>query len=366
MSLSLIPIPLRHLSGRVQRAIVHRLLGTQLESVLNVPSLADLDRIPFQRIVNCIRAAALTAGQSTPDLIFFLYLDLMAEHAQNTSCLDQYGVPWTGILFHPRLAQDTKASIEGYFTSQQARGGIFLVPAALPIYAETTPDLTFALAPDVADLELPAAPPMNACEMRQRAGDRTIVLQIGSISAHKDIPTLLDLIELADSSQFFFALIGEVHWHTFGAHQGRIRTFFAHPPENVFILEGYVGDERDYNGLIAASDILYAVYQDFSSSSNSLAKAAGLGRPILVSERSLMGERVRRFDIGQTSPENNPKLILQRLQLLASRNRSSFGFEAFNRQHSLDALKAQLATVIPSWLGQSNPDATSIRQVRSL
>ena len=191
---------------------------------------------------------------------------------------------------------------------------------------------------------------MIAREMRQRAGNRRIVLQIGSIAAHKDIPTLLDLIELADSSQFFFALIGEVHWHTFGAHQARIRAFYAHPPENVFVFEGYIGSERDYNGLIVASDILYAVYQDFSSSSNSLTKAAGLGRPILVSERSLMGERVRRFDIGETSPENNPRLILQRLQSLAARHRGSFGFEAFNQEHSLEALKAQLAKAIPSWL----------------
>jgi hypothetical protein len=184
-------------------------------------------------------------------------------------------------------------------------------------------------------------------------------LQIGSVAAHKGIPTLLDVIELADSSQFFFALVGEVHWQTFGVHQGRIRTFYAQPPENVFIFEGYISNERDYNGVIVASDIIYAVYQDFRSSSNSLTKAAGIGRPILVSELSLMGARVRQFNIGETSLENNAKLILEKLQLLAARQRGSFGFEAFMQEHSLEALKAQLANVIPCWLHKIDPGATS-------
>jgi len=361
LSVSFIPAPVRQLSNRLKHAIARRLSGTRLERVLNLSSYAELDRIPFQDFVDRIRMTTTVAGRSTPDLILFLYLDLMTERAQNTSCLDQCGAPWIGILFHPRLARDSKAQIEGYFSSHQARGGLFLVPAALPLYAKATPHLTFALAPDVADLELPVDTPPIAGEIRQRAGHRSIVLQIGSIAAHKGISTLLDLIELADSSQFFFALIGEVHWHSFGAHQGRVRTFYAHPPENVFIFEGYVSDERDYNGVIVASDVIYAVYQDFRSSSNSLTKAAGLGRPILVSERSLMGERVRQFDIGETSPENNPKLILQRLQSLAARQRGSFGFEAFNQEHSLDALKAQLANAIPAWLRKFDPGTTSTR-----
>jgi hypothetical protein len=361
LSMSLIPEPVRRHANQLKYAIARRLLGTRLKRILDLSSYADLDRIPFQSLVESVRAIAMMPGQSAPDLILFLYLDLMAERTQNISCLDQSGAPWIGILFHPRLARDAGAQVEGYFNSPKARGGLFLVPAALTEYAKATPHLAFASAPDVADLELSADSPVIAREIRQRAGNRRVVLQIGSIAAHKDIPTFLDVIELADSNQFFFALIGEVHWGTFGAHKERIRTFYAHPPENVFVFEGYISNERDYNGVIATSDIIYAVYKDFSGSSNSLTKAAGLHRPILVSERSLMGERVRRFGIGETSPENNARLILERLKSLAARQQGSFGFDSFNQEHSLEALKALLAKTLPSWLPEigREPTATS-------
>lgn len=42
--------------------------------------------------------------------------------------------PWVGILFHPRLAEKPVAQIEHYFESKNARGGIFLVPAAIDVY----------------------------------------------------------------------------------------------------------------------------------------------------------------------------------------------------------------------------------------
>jgi len=96
----------------------------------------------------------------------------------------------------------------------------------------------------------------------------------------------------ADPDRFFFALIGEVPLGELREHKGRIRSFYTRPPENVHLFQGYIASERDYNSLIIAGDIVYAVYQGFGSSSNSLTKSAGFRRPILVSEKSLMGERV--------------------------------------------------------------------------
>ncbi|WGD55351.1 hypothetical protein QA641_16620 [Bradyrhizobium sp. CB1650] len=235
-------------------------------------------------------------GQASPDLIFFLYADLMAEQQQNTVVLDHLSArTWIGIRFHPRLARHPNAEVEGYFNSGNARDGVFLVPSAVTTYANASPHLHFALAPDVADLELPIESYQLARDIREHAGMRTIVLQIGSITAHRDVPTLLDVIAAANPARFFFALIGEVHWTTFAEHENRVRSFYAHPPENVYLAEGYIRSERNYNSIIAASDIVYAVYQDFGSSSNSLTKAAGFRRPILISKNSLMGERVKKI-----------------------------------------------------------------------
>lgn len=265
----------------------------------------------------------------------------MAERPRNIVTLDHPDAPpWIGILFHPRLARSPQERIEGYFKSKNARGGVFLVPDAIAAYAETTPQLQFALAPDVTDLELPDNPSEQASEMRKRAGKRTIVLQIGSITAHKGIPTLLDVIAAADPDRYFFALIGEVHWETFGCNQIHVRSFYAHPPKNVYLHEGYIKSERDYNSIVAASDIVYAVYKDFNSSSNSLTKAAGLRRPILVANNSLMGERVERFNIGGTATEGDALIILEHLETLRERSQKSFGFEAFSDAHSVDLLNS--------------------------
>jgi hypothetical protein len=344
-------IPLRNRVLRLERALGRRLLRTRIARALDLPRQFDVGRLMFTPLIDHIEAAASMPQTPSPDLVVFLYLDLMAEHERNTAPLDRGGArPWIGIRFHPRLAKDSKAAVEGYFNSKNARGGIFLVPSAIGRYAEATPHLHFALTPDVADLELPGAPSPLAIELRRRAGSRTIVLQIGSITAHKGIPTLLDVIASADPDRFFFALIGEVHWEAFGDDRVRVKSFYARAPENVYLSQGYIASERDYNSVIAASDIVYAVYRGFDSSSNSLTKAAGLNRRILVSDSSLMGERVRRFKIGAVAPEGDAKGILSQLVWLSQQPDDSFGFKEFTDEQSLEALKRTLAAALPAWL----------------
>jgi hypothetical protein len=359
---SFLPQPVGYQVNRISQALVRRLLRTRIARTLGLPLLySDAGRIRFRTLIRCIDETVKMPGYSLPDLIFFLYLDLMAEQQRNIVALDRPGArPWIGILFHPRLARDPNAPVEGYFKSRNARGGVYLVPSAISAYAKATPHLHFALAPDVADLELPTETSEVAREMRNRAGNRTIVLQIGSITAHKGIPTLLDVIDAADPSRFFFALIGEVHWETFGEHRSWIRSFYARPPENVYLSPGYIKSERDYNGIIAAGDIIYAVYQGFGSSSNSLTKAAGLYRPILVSENSLMGDRVHRFNIGSAVPEGDARAILAKLNWLAEQPKDSFGFADFTDEHSLEALKSVLAKALASWLSSPAKPGSSV------
>src|SRR5262249_2980551 len=146
-------------------------------------------------------------------------------------------------------------------------------------------------------------------EVRRRAGRRVLVLCVGSITAHKSIVDLIRVIEIADMKRFFFALVGEVHWESFNADQGIVQAFYAKPPENVFLHEGYIEDERDYNDIVLACDIIYAVYKEFYSSSNSLTKSAGLRRRILVAESTLMGQRVLASRIGAVSAEGSPAKI---------------------------------------------------------
>jgi hypothetical protein len=354
--MSRLPQPVAYQADRIWRAPLRHLLRTRPARALGLHLLySDVGRIRFESLLDCVDGAAAMPGLRKPELVFFLYLDLMAQREKNTACLDRPGSPpWIGIQFHPRLAREPGAEVEGFFQSKTARGGAFLVPSAMSAYAKATPHLHFALVPDVADLELPAEPTELAREVRKRAGNRTIVLQIGSITAHKGVPTLLDVIAAADPARFFFALIGKVYWETFGEHRSRSRFFYANPPENVYLSEGYIASERDYNSIIDVCDIIYAVYQGFGSSSNSLTKAAGFRRPILVAENSLMGERVHRSKIGALAPEGDVSTILEKLGWLAAQPNENFDFKAFHEEQSVEALKSALFKALAAWL--SSPD----------
>jgi len=315
----------------------------------------DSGRILFRTMVQYVQRASPLVDISRPDLVLFLYLDIMAEGPDNRLALDcADAAPWIGILFHPRLAETPLAGIEHYLESKNARGGIFLVPAAIEIYAKATPGLEFALAPDVADLEFADRLPALAEEIRNRASGRKIILQVGSIASHKGIATLLNVIAKADPKRLFFAIVGEVHWKSFNAiEEMQLRAFYARAPENVHVHEGYLQEERDYNTVVATCDVIYAVYSGFNSSSNSLTKAAGLRRPILVARDTLMGKRVMESGIGLVACEGDSDDILRALDDLVTKPSDSFGFAQYAREHSIESLKLVLAKALPLWLGES-------------
>jgi len=313
----------------------------------------DAGRLLFTTMTRYVQNAVALQGGERPDLVFFLYLDMMAEGPINIAALDapDHG-PWAGIRFHPRLRESPAARIERYFESRNARGGVFLVPEADKIYAKAMPGLKFLLAPDVADLELAAQLPSVAKEIRSRAADRTIILQVGTIAPHKGIMMLLDVIAKADPQRFFFALVGEVYWPSFGDDEPKLRNFYAQPPENVFTYDRYMAEERDYNSLVAACDVVYAVYAGFNSSSNSLTKAAGLRRPILAAKNSLMGERVVAHHIGLAAANDNVQEIIAALERLAAIKDDGLSFNEYADRHSLGELKSVLAKGLSLWLAE--------------
>lgn len=340
---------LRGLLGGVRR-IAARHLPAPLRASIRRRVAPDAGLLSFREAKERIGSAAARVGWR-PDLAVLLYLDMMRESAADVDAIGATDAPgWTGILFHPRLLAEPPRPPEAFLRSRTLRGLIFLVPDATQAYEAHAPHLRCLLAPDVADLEIGPEPTALAREIRARARGRTVVLLIGAITPHKGVETLLDVISASDPSRFFFAIVGAVHWSHFGSAEARLRAFREAPPENALFHEGYVEDERAYNDVLRASDILYAVYRPFRGSSNSLTKAAGLRLPILVDEASLMGQRVRAAEIGVTVPRDDVGAILSALDRLAILPQSAFRFEAFAADHSLEALSAALDERIADWV----------------
>lgn len=308
----------------------------------------DLDKVDFAPHVARLDAVA-RKERGTQAFAFFLYLDLMSQGRRSLRALDRdMRMPWAGILFHPALPD---GDAEAYFSTRQGRGAVFLVPSAVGRYAEALPNLAFHAVPDVADGSLPDTEPAIVRDVRDRAAGRKIVLLAGSITPHKGVMTFVDLIERADPTRFFFVLAGEVHWESFAADALRLEAIWRNPPEHLYVHEGYIADERDYNALLATCDVLYAVYRNFQSSSNSLTKASIFRKPILVSAGTLMGARVVESGIGDAVVENDVDGILDAMQRLVERPANAFGYDTFCATHSLDALEQVLAAAVTDWCG---------------
>jgi hypothetical protein len=314
-------------------------------------SLAHSSGVGLKPLVDEINTAEGRLGMR-PDLVFFLYLDAINDDRRGCRYLAQYlHAPWAGIQFDPRCSDDDGSGrSECIFRCSNARGAAFLDPYCVPKYERTFPALHFGCLPDVTDASiLPADSPLVA-RLRSAAGGRTIVLQLGTLGPHKGILQLIDVIRRADPSRFFFAIVGEVFWRTFGPDERELRRFAENPPEHCLVQAGYLEDERELNSIIAAADILFAVYRDFRQSSNTLTKAATFKKPVVVSDQHMMGKRVNQYDLGATVRFGNVDDTLLALELLRRRKRDEFGFSAYRRDHSVEALKINLATLLKLWL----------------
>jgi glycosyltransferase involved in cell wall biosynthesis len=310
--------------------------------------------ISFTSLIDEIATAAELLD-IRPSLVLFLYLDLMSEDRAGCRALGRkLKAPWAGILFHPRAGTDSKEGPERFFWARNARGAAFLNPDCIPTYARQFPRLAFATFPDVTDVDVLPEPSRLAKKLIVKAAGRTIVLQLGSISPHKGILELVEAIKLANPKEFFFAIIGEVFWDAFGADAQKLRAFFDSPPENCLAHAGYLNDERELNFIIRIADILYAVYRDFYGSSNTLTKASVFERPVLVSDDCLMGERVKRFRLGETVLYGDVEAIVSKLSELRDRPCGRFGFSEYRQEHSIDRLKLSLSELLQQWIGTTD------------
>jgi glycosyltransferase involved in cell wall biosynthesis len=225
----------------------------------------------------------------------------------------------------------------------------FLDERVVDAYAKQLPDKRFFFLPDITYSELPHERGVLAQNIAHHAAGRRIVFLGGTIVKSKNLSAWFRLIAQADPRQWYFVQIGEVRWDELDPQERQaLRTAIDNPPENLFIHDGYLPDERAFNEIIQGSDILFAVYRDFRISSNMLGKSAAFNKPILVADNHLMGARVIRYGIGNAVPEDDAQAMLRSLDQLAGAGarQSSEGFEAYRKDFGREALSAQLDKLI--------------------
>ena len=267
--------------------------------------------------------------------LFNMYMDMYRTDKASWKKFSKHcALPWTGIRFVPEPEPR-----EAYYALSTLRGMCFMDEMRSHAYSAALPGKHFANLPDIADASLPDDPPPAVQTIVGRAAGRKVVFMGGSIDGRKNINQWYKLIRQADPQRFFFAQIGEIHYGTCTQEEQNIlHELSSVPPENFFMIDKYLTDERDFNACIAASDVIFAVYKNFRISSNMLGKAAAFEKPILVSDLYLMGENVRHYGLGAAVPEDDPVVILAALERLIQTPPAPENYAAYNIAHNEEAL----------------------------
>jgi len=314
------------------------------------PSDPNHGRIKYSMIADRLHQACEIVGLS-PDVLFILYLDLMTHDLRDIELFDKsLQCGWAGILFHPVLPTAANVPPENLFKSSMLKGLVYLMPSAVNCYRELFPELLFAPAPDVAVTEIHDSTTLLERQLLALAGPRKIVLMIGALAAHKGVARFLQLIAGAQHDNLFFALVGKVGWSSFDSEEKHIiHSFYKNPPENVFLHDSYLEDERVYNSLIRASSVIYAVYKTSSGSANSLTKAAFFRTPILVSNQSYIGELVMDAGIGLAVPPDDIHEIQRGVTMLVQASLPDDNYARFSDRNSMSALESVLESALAKW-----------------
>ena len=301
---------------------------------------------------------AVTQMDDKPQIVFNMYMDLYRPDDLGWAPFArEQKIPWAGIRFVPSAVHDasTRAPIapsEAYYRLPSLLGMCFLDELLCEQYAQRLPQKVFGYLPDITEASLSSTPSDLTLTIKHRAAGRKIVFLGGSIGGSKNLSHWYDLIAQAPLTDWFFVQIGEVHEQTLSAADRlAYEQIQKEPPENFLLKKEYLPDESEFNDVIAASDILFAVYRQFSVSSNMLGKAATFEKPIVVATGYLMGSRVEQYQIGLAVPEDDSAQTLKALSALAatSENRRvccAEHFAAYRRDFSHDALQKRFITFL--------------------
>jgi glycosyltransferase involved in cell wall biosynthesis len=206
--------------------------------------------------------------------------------------------------------------------------------------------------PDLAD----GRPAMNAEEMvlgdrlKEFAAGRPVVGLFGHLQESKGLLTFLEAARLPDASGICFALAGDMLWPFEEAKVHQIQLALAECP-NLWTHMERIPTEPCLNHLMAACDVLSAAYIDFPHSSGIQAKAAMLGKPLIVSDGYLMAERTSRFKLGEIVPQGNARALLDAILKITSDpaawvDHNNPQWVDYGHEHSFDRFRSSLKELL--------------------
>jgi glycosyltransferase involved in cell wall biosynthesis len=292
-----------------------------------------------------------------PDLVFFAYLDCMLAPGLAPMMVDRaFSYPWTGVYLHPiwtRIGRRLPMQLrEGWALRARRCNGVGLLDEGLlPRFERMLPRKQVCQVPDFISERTEASVTGPHAEILRRAAGRTVVGMVGTLQSRKGLATLLRAALDPRGSRFFFVFAGQLSLDNFGEEdRALIRQVQNEAPENCYVRTSSIDCERSFVSIAQACDILFAAYHAFPHSSNILALASLLRRPVIVSQGHLMEERALRYKLGPAIPEADPQATLDAISSLDADLHSPHPhkrfFESYLRVHSRARLQTTMRILI--------------------
>ena len=298
------------------------------------------------------------------DLVYFPYLDSYLRFLPFPKVPEAtIGRKWSGLYLRnhhyrnpvgPRQAARLLAKGDNLLRSSLCRG----IGVLDERYAQALEDHAgkkVSPFPDVTLTDLPEHPSALSEEIRRKAGGRKIIGLIGA-EKRKGVLTLIRLARRAIGRRkdCYFVIAGVTPDNEFSPSEreeldtlrsdiveGRIDHVHFDPEAP------RIPTEPEYNSLFSCFDIAWAAYIDFQGSSGTLSKAAAFETPVIASEGECIGERVERYRLGCTIPQDDEKAAENALaELLTQPGQPDF--EGYRQEHSRERLDKRLADLLGS------------------
>ncbi|KPJ94587.1 MAG: hypothetical protein AMJ53_04945 [Gammaproteobacteria bacterium SG8_11] len=314
----------------------------------------------------------LVSSTEKPDLVFFAWLDSYLSGLSPALLIDWlFPYFWSGLYFHPTHYRDVKNNgiVRKKLFSLTSRliakskwttSVAVLDEGVLSKLHSSLPGKQVILFPDFAD-EIPCDDHCRlAREIGERANGRKVIGLLGGLSKRKGLLTLIRTVEQSGERNWYFVFAGVFLEKTFSKEElTEINIFFNTPRDNCYFHLEKIPNDAQFNAVLNACSVIFAMYEDFPHSSNLVTKSAAYGKKVLVSSGGYMEEVVRRYNLGEVVHTRDIQSTIGALHRLTARNSSHenmSGMEEYAKAQSQKKLEKVLLSLVETSIDR----ATSI------
>jgi disulfide oxidoreductase YuzD len=264
------------------------------------------------------------SGERT-DIVFYAWVDNNLAPYIPAFVLDMiFPWKWAGLYFHPYHLRQTDVFLnrkavwrdwDAVFLAKKCISVSVLDSAITEKFSKRIDKPVYRF-PDIVDATPPDHSFHLAEKIKEKARDRIIVGMIGC-EKHKGTLTLMRAAKQADPEKYFFVFAGILPEQTYSSEEWKeVQQFVHSEPENCFFYFEPIPEGAAYNAVFCVFNIPFLVYDNFISNSNRLKKAAIFEKLVLASDNYCVGDDVRKYDLGEAVPPQNPDTALAGLEKL--------------------------------------------------